>query len=62
MSTDKIIYKGANFADMLTILFIYLKMTGQIDWSWWLVLLPLWLPAFINAFVEAIKNHKERDE
>jgi len=62
MSTDKIIYKGANFADMLTILFIYLKMTGQIDWSWWLVLLPFWLPAFVNAFTETIKNRKERDE
>jgi hypothetical protein len=27
---------------MLTILFIGLKLTNQIDWSWWLVLLPMY--------------------
>lgn len=26
---------------MLGILFIALKLTGYIDWSWWLVLMPL---------------------
>lgn len=28
------------FAIGLTILFIGLKLTNQIDWSWWLVLAP----------------------
>lgn len=28
------------FVEVLTILFIGLKLTGHIDWSWWLVLLP----------------------
>jgi len=28
------------FAIGLTILFIGLKLTDQIDWSWWLVLAP----------------------
>ena len=27
----------------LTLLFIYLKMTSQIDWSWLWVLSPLWI-------------------
>ena len=25
---------------LLTILFIGLKLTGHIDWSWWVVVLP----------------------
>ena len=31
---------GIGFAGLLTILFIGLKLTGYINWSWWLVLLP----------------------
>ena len=26
--------------EILTVVFIVLKLTGVIDWSWWLVLLP----------------------
>jgi len=29
---------------MATTLFILLKMTGNIDWSWWWVFCPMWLP------------------
>ena len=29
---------------LLTLLFIGLKLTGYIDWSWWWVLSPLWCP------------------
>lgn len=28
------------FTELLTIVFIVLKLTGVIAWSWWLVLLP----------------------
>ena len=28
------------FCEVLTIIFVVLKLIGQIDWSWWLVLLP----------------------
>ncbi len=31
---------GIGFLGLLTIAFIVLKLTGYIDWSWWLVLLP----------------------
>ena len=34
---------GIGFAGMLTILFIGLKLTHYIDWSWWWVLSPLWI-------------------
>lgn len=28
---------------VLTIVFVVLKLIGTIDWSWWLVLLPLFI-------------------
>lgn len=32
------------FLGLLGIAFIVLKLTSVIDWSWWLVTMPLWLP------------------
>ena len=32
-----------SFINLLTVLFIGLKLTGHIDWSWWWVLSPLWI-------------------
>jgi hypothetical protein len=40
---------GISFFGMLAILFIGLKLTGFIDWSWWVVLSPLWLPLAISV-------------
>lgn len=34
---------GISFAGLLTILFIALKLTGHITWSWIWVLSPLWI-------------------
>ncbi len=33
---------GIGFLGLLGILFIALKLTGVIDWSWWWVTIPLW--------------------
>jgi len=41
---------GVGFLGLLTILFIGLKMTDYIDWSWWWVLSPLWIPIAIVVF------------
>lgn len=35
---------GIGFCEMLAILFIGLKLAGTIDWSWWWVMAPLWMP------------------
>ena len=35
------------FFGLLTLIFITLKLTGYIDWSWWLVLAPLFIPVII---------------
>ena len=29
---------------LLLVLFVGLKLTGQIDWSWWWGLSPVWIP------------------
>lgn len=33
---------GVGFLPLLALLFIALKLTGYITWSWWWVLAPLW--------------------
>jgi len=30
------------FLSALTLIFITLKLTGHIDWSWWWVTAPMW--------------------
>jgi len=36
---------GIGFVGLLTVLFIGLKLTDYIDWSWWWVLSPIWISA-----------------
>lgn len=38
---------GIGFFGLLAIVFIVLKLTGYITWSWWWVLAPLWIPFLI---------------
>jgi len=33
---------GIGFFGLLGIVFVVLKLTRYIDWSWWLVTLPFW--------------------
>ena len=42
---------GIGFTGLLTVLFIGLKLTHYIDWSWWWVLSPLWIWAGIVLVV-----------
>jgi hypothetical protein len=35
---------GIGFFGLLTILFIGLKLTGYVSWSWWWVMAPTWIP------------------
>lgn len=34
---------GSNLAVILTVIFVVLKLTDQIDWAWIWVLSPLWI-------------------
>ena len=45
---------GIGFVGLLTILFIGLKLTGCIGWSWWIVLSPVLIIAAIIIAVLAV--------
>lgn len=39
---------GVSFSSLLTIVFIVLKLTGVIDWSWVWVLSPIWISLLVG--------------
>ncbi len=41
---------GLGIGMILFIVFLVLKLTGTIDWSWWWITSPLWIP-FVAAVV-----------
>jgi uncharacterized membrane protein len=45
---------GIGFVGLLTIVFITLKLTGFIGWSWWWVLSPIWIYVVLVAFVVVV--------
>ena len=47
MSSSSSSSGGISFTGALTILFIGLKLTHVINWSWWWVLSPIWISALI---------------
>lgn len=43
---------GIGLDIILFIVFLILKLTGDIDWSWWWVTSPLWIPiAIVIVFI-----------
>jgi uncharacterized protein (DUF983 family) len=48
MSNNTSSSSGIGFPGLLTVLFVGLKLTGYISWSWWWVLSPLWISALIG--------------
>lgn len=52
MTRDK---RGSvGFNGLLLLLFIGLKLTGYITWSWWWVLAPAWIPLALAAVVVGV--------
>lgn len=58
---------GIGLDIILFIVFLILKLTGEIDWSWWWVTSPLWIPVCIvfavftiAAFILGIKELIDR--
>lgn len=41
---------GLSLGMVIFIVFLILKLTNNIDWSWWWVTSPLWIP-FLAFFV-----------
>ena len=51
MSSSSSSSGGISFTGALTILFIGLKLTNVITWSWWWVLSPIWISLSIVVFI-----------
>ncbi len=58
---------GISFTGLLTILFIALKLTNYINWSWWWVLSPTWISLLIIlisagllSVIKYVRKAKER--
>ena len=44
MKNDQKVVSGFSFGSALQVAFIVLKLCHMIDWSWWWVLAPTWIP------------------
>ena len=42
---------GFGLGTVLFIVFLVLKLTRNIDWSWWWVTAPLWIPLLIAVLL-----------
>ena len=42
---------GIGFFGLLGIAFIVLKLTGYINWSWWIVLSPIWGSILVGLLI-----------
>lgn len=51
MANSKTTSSGVGFGSLLLLSFIILKLTKTIDWSWWWVLSPFWIPIAILVLV-----------
>jgi hypothetical protein len=45
---------GLGIGTILFLIFMVLKLTNYIDWSWWWVTAPLWIPIIILGVVGLI--------
>lgn len=54
MSNKTVVYQGPGFCTLLGLVFIVLKLCNVINWSWWWVTAPLWIPAGICFAILAV--------
>ena len=51
---------GTGFLTLLLVLFIGLKLAHIIDWSWWWVFSPIWIPLIIVILLLAVLGAIEK--
>ena len=54
MNNEKTTSGGIGFGSALLLTFIILKLIGVIDWSWWWVLSPIWIPVALLLAVSIL--------
>jgi multidrug efflux pump subunit AcrB len=42
---------GIGLPGVLFVVFLVLKLTGNIDWSWWWVTSPIWIPLVVGIAI-----------
>jgi hypothetical protein len=47
---------GISIGMLLFFIFMTLKLTGNIDWSWWWVTSPLWIPIVLLLIIAAVMS------
>jgi hypothetical protein len=45
---------GIGLTGVLFVVFLVLKLTGNIDWSWWWVTSPIWIPILLLLSIVVI--------
>lgn len=45
---------SCSFSTLLFIVFLVLKLTDVVDWSWWWVTSPLWIPIGVGIILFAL--------
>ena len=45
---------GIGFGTVLFLVFLVLKLTGTIDWSWWWITSPIWIPLALGIVILGI--------
>ena len=54
MNNEKTTSGGIGFGSTILLIFIILKLVGVIDWSWWWVLSPIWIPVVLLLAVSIL--------
>ena len=54
MSDNKNTSSGLGLGMILFLIFMILKLTGYITWSWWYVTLPLWGPISLVLIIMGV--------
>ena len=54
MNNEKTTSGGIGFGSALLLTSIILKLVGVIDWSWWWVLSPIWIPVVLLLAVSIL--------
>lgn len=52
--SKKVTVNFGGIGTILAIIFMVLKLTGHIDWSWWWVFAPIWIPLALVLVIYAI--------
>lgn len=51
MSETKSSSSGLGLGTVLFLIFLVLKLTDKIDWSWWWITSPLWIPVCVGILI-----------